>query len=477
MKLPMRRLLPAIGLVIGLCASGADATHIYVDQAAARSGDGSAGQPFQSLQSGIDAARPGDTVYVKAGVYGAIRSVRNGTAESRISVVAEERRNVFVNADGRALDVSHTFHTFDGIVFDGGYGSGQVVRADGADHLELIDVEVRRGTSNCVVLGRVRNVLIANSGIHHCINNFNPEKNADSHGVTGTSVFDLTIRNTEIFLVTGDALQLSPARAAWDNVHIEGSLLWSGTLETAINGWPAGEPIGENAVDTKVDPSVLNGEGGRPRLSVVDTIAFGWEGVISNQAAYNIKENVDAFFDRVTVFDSELAFRFRAPALAHVQNAVIHDVEHAFRLEGGLSDARILNSTVGAGIEGAPFRLVSGSPKNLVLRNLLFLGSTVPAPAASQPSNLAIRRSAFVDAAANNYRLVPGVAAVDSGVALSSVQTDRDGQARPQGGRYDVGAYELIQPSKPVAGPITNSGKEVNRALLAHLLYTWQQQP
>jgi hypothetical protein len=51
--------------------------------------------------------------------------------------------------------------------------------------------------------------------------------------------------------------------------------------------------MGENAVDTKVGPD-LDGAGQNPRLEILDTIAYGFEGFIGNQAAFNIKEDVDA---------------------------------------------------------------------------------------------------------------------------------------------------------------------------------------
>ncbi len=427
-----------------MLASSVAAGDIVVDAAARSGGDGSAVAPFRSLQRGLEAAQPGDTVRVRAGTYGAVRTVRAGSAARRITVVAEQRRAVVVRGDGRALDVAHPFHTVRGIVLDGGYGERQVVRAQEADGLELLDVEVRRGTPNCVVLVRVRDVLIADSSIHHCINHFNPRSNADSHGITGGEVYGLTVRNTVIYLVTGDALQLDPARRAWDDVRIEGCTLWSGALDQAVNGWGRGQRIGENAIDTKVGHVVRDGRGTRPRLLVTDTVAYGWRGVIGNQAAYNIKELVDARFDRVTVRDSELAFRLRQPARVRVQNAVVHDVEHAFRLEGNLRNARIYNVTIGGGVAGAPIRFGGGRPVDLQLRNTLFLAPKLPRHGAG-PGNLAVDASAFVAAGGHDYRLHARSPAIDAGVPIAGLRVDRVGVPRPQGAGYDAGAYERAE--------------------------------
>jgi hypothetical protein len=50
----------------------------------------------------------------------------------------------------------------------------------------------------------------------------------------------------------------------------------------------------------------------------------------------------------------------------------------------------------------------------------------------------------FVDIAKNNFHLLPGSPAIDTGVTLAEVPDDGDNRARPQGLSYDIGAYEYI---------------------------------
>jgi hypothetical protein len=59
-----------------------------------------------------------------------------------------------------------------------------------------------------------------------------------------------------------------------------------------------------------------------------------------------------------------------------------------------------------------------------------------------------VTASVFVNAGANDYRLVGGSFPVDAGVALHAVTTDRNGVRRPVNGRWDIGAYEF-PPSAP----------------------------
>jgi hypothetical protein len=79
------------------------------------------------------------------------------------------------------------------------------------------------------------------------------------------------------------------------------------------------------------------------------------------------------------------------------------------------------------------------------VRNLVILGTARP-PEAADVSNLVVNERAFVGAARDDYRLAPGSPAVDAGVVMPGVPTDRAGQARSQGARPDVGAFESPAP-------------------------------
>jgi hypothetical protein len=48
----------------------------------------------------------------------------------------------------------------------------------------------------------------------------------------------------------------------------------------------------------------------------------------------------------------------------------------------------------------------------------------------------------FVNPAAFDFNIQTGSPAINAGVTLSQIQTDFKGTPRPQGGAYDIGAYE-----------------------------------
>jgi hypothetical protein len=267
----------------------------------------------------------------------------------------------------------------------------------------------------------------------------------DAHGIVAGAVRNLTIQDTEIHTFSGDGVQLDPGRSApgWSGVIIQRSRIWLAPLPAAENGFPAGAVPGENAVDTKASSSYP-----RAVITIRETSAWGFRGgLITNMAAFNLKEHVQATVDRVVVYASEIAFRLRGAstggASVAISNALVYDSTTAFRYEDDIQNLRIWNSTVGRNVT-RPFRAASSGSSGLDVRNLLVLG-TLP-PEAPSNYNLAVSASAFVDASRHNYALVPTSPAVDAGTTIASVRTDIAGVSRPQGLYHDIGAYEYRSP-------------------------------
>jgi hypothetical protein len=88
--------------------------------------------------------------------------------------------------------------------------------------------------------------------------------------------------------------------------------------------------------------------------------------------------------------------------------------------------------------------VASDSPATGITGNdNLFFGAGVP-PAGSGLTGSINADPAVANATSNDYHLTAGSPAVDTGVPTAAV-TDFDGNPRPQGKAYDVGAYELPQ--------------------------------
>lgn len=449
-----RRSVFVVATVACCAASPALATEWFV--APGGTGDGTLDAPFGRVQDGVNVAQAGDTVTILPGTYTAgFQTVRAGTASDRIQIRAQgPRGSAIVTVAGRVVRVDHAYITVEGLVLDGQYGAADTVDVNsGAHFLILRNLEVRRSSKDLIDIGSPQGMVIEGCLIHHALNAANGR--TDAHGVVASAVQNFTIRDTEIHTFSGDGFQVDPGRLSpgWNNVIVERARIWLEPLPAAANGFAAGTVPGENAIDTKASNSLP-----RATITVRDTTAWGFrQGLISNMAAFNLKENVNATVDGVTVYDSEIAFRLRGPgastvggAWVTIKNAVVHDVAYGFRYEDDIANLKIWNSTVGGGVS-RPFRAASSGAGGLEVRNLLVYGPL--SPEAAHPSNWSVGAEAFVNAAANNYTLAAGSPAIDSGIALTGVTTDRIGTTRPQGRAYDVGAYESV--------PVTGNGSEM----------------
>jgi hypothetical protein len=440
-------------VVTVLAASGtADATEWFVARGA--SGQGSDASPFGQIQAAFAVAQPGDTITIRPGQYSeSLHTVRGGSAGAPIRLRAEGSRGsvVVTYAAGRVLRIDHPYIVVEGLVLDGQYAAyDTVLVGDAAHYLTLRNVEIRRSSKELIDMGRPQGVLIERSLLHHALNATGGR--TDAHAIAAGAVRDLTVRDTDIHTFSGDGLQVDPGRESpgWNNVTVERCRIWLAPLQAPENGFPAGTVPGENAIDTKTGSGFP-----RAKLTIRDTTAWGYRnGLLTNMAAFNVKENVDVYADGVTVYDSEIAFRLRGPvsstpgAWVTVANAVVYETQTAFRYENNIEVLKVWNSTIGRNVTRA-FQAASSNSNGLDVRNLLVLG-TLPAQA-SDGSNRAVQASAFVDAAQHNYALAPGSPAIDAGVGLAGVTIDRAGTARPQGMAYDVGAYE-----RPTAGPVAD---------------------
>lgn len=429
-----------------VCGTATPALSAEWHVAVGGTGSGSSANPFGRVQDALNGAQPGDIITVAPGTYAeAITTVRGGTAQAPITIRARDGRgSAIVTIAGRVLTVGHPYITVEGLVLDGQFGADDVVRVSGgATQFTLRNAEVRSTSRDAVDLGATEDVLIERSVIHHALNATGGR--TDAHGIVAGAARRLTIRDTEVHTFSGDAFQIDPGRAApgWSDVLIEGCRFWLRPLPEPVNGFAAGVVPGENAVDTKVGASLPRGS-----ITIRNSEFYGFrDGLISNMAALNIKENVDAVIDRVTIHTSEIAFRLRAPANVRVQNAVVHSVSVGVRYEDNIQGIRIWNSTFGGGITRA-FQAASSGGSSLDVRNLALLGTSLPSEA-SGSSNLALPASAFVNAPGHDYQLSTASIAIDRGVTIAEVTTDRNGTARPKGAAYDIGAYERARGPAP----------------------------
>lgn len=241
---------------------------------------------------------------------------------------------------------------YENILVDGEWAEEDLVRIR-TDGVVLRNCTIRYGRRDAVeVYGR--NVRIENCHIHHVINGtYRAEKNLDAHGVTGRPL-NLTIRNTEISHVSGDAIQFDPGRRAepypWDNVLVDHCFLWTSPLDKDYAGYKQGERPGENAFDSKTH----DGEPRKSRITFRNCLLKGWgHGAIGNGAALNLKEKVQAVVDNCVLVENDIGFRCRGTrgsAWVTARNCTVYETSRVFRLEYEVQNVRIFHLALGDGI-------------------------------------------------------------------------------------------------------------------------------
>jgi len=418
-------------------------------------GNGTIQNPFNSFDAALTVAQPGDTVFVLPGIYsnaGPIKTVRGGFLGKRITIKAlDSTDKPIIKVFGNVVNIAHPFITLENLIIDAEFASSFAVKIGSAgDYTIIRGCEIRNGQRDGVDINEANNVLIENSEIHHFLSGtYNNQK--DAHGIVATGQKNLIIRNSNIYYVSGDCFQTDPSRdyPLWDNVLIENSRLWTGPLPEDAANFKAGEIPGENAVDTKINPDAIN-SGYRPKITIRNVEAYGFsKGFIPDRAAFNIKEQVECLLENIIVHHNEIAFRLRGPgsrggAYVTVINAIAYQNLKVFRIEDGIEQLHIYNGTFDNNGINIYLSKVSGGydPNGFDLRNSLFMGSK-PSDA-FHSSNLIADASFFVNSDSFDYHLLPNSPAINSGVDISEVTVDIDGEPRNPGS-YDVGADEYYQ--------------------------------
>lgn len=407
----------------------------------------------ESIQAVLNEAEPGDRIVIAAGTYDEDLSTESsGEEDAPITVAAAEPGAVIITHSGEVLQVDHPYWVFEDLIFDGQFGTADVLDInDDANHLTLARVEVRRSSRDCIDLGAPTGVRITHSTVHHCLHyDIGDESRQDAHGIVAGAVRDLQIIETDIHTFSGDGLQLDPDREepGWDNVRVERSRIWLEPLTEDTNGFLAGQVPGENAIDTK---TIAGGE--RANLTIEDSEVWGFRNGVdfSNQAALLFKENVNAVVRRTHIHGSEIGLRVRGPSDtrpegAHVRvvSSLIDDVDVGVRFEDDITRLQLWHITFGANI-GEMFRRVESDLTEVNVLNSLFVGDELPDEATDAETNASASSDDFVDLDGGDYHLADGSAAIDRGSPITGVTQDMDGNDRTVGDAPDIGAYEWGQ--------------------------------
>jgi len=224
---------------------------------------------------------------------------------------------------------------YENLLIDGEWTTSTLVKIT-ADNVTLRHCEIRHGKHNALTI-EAKDVVVESCKIHRVLAGSYSEQR-DAHGITGRPT-NLTIRNCDIGLVSGDAIQFDPGRGEWGDVLVENCTLWTGPLPEDAAGFKRGERPGENAIDTKQRAS-----NPRSKLTIRNCLMYGWNqpSQISNMAALNLKNHVAARVEQCLFRDNEICFRVRGGTGEHggatvaIEKCAVYDSHVAIRAEDGV---------------------------------------------------------------------------------------------------------------------------------------------
>ena len=125
---------------------------------------------------------------------------------------------------------------YENLLVDGEWIDSTLVKIT-ADNVTLRRCEIYSGRHNAVTV-YAKNVVIEDCKIHHVLSGTYSEQH-DAHGITGRPT-NLTIRNCDIGMTSGDSIQFDPGRGPWDGVLIENCNLWTAPLADDAAGFKRG---------------------------------------------------------------------------------------------------------------------------------------------------------------------------------------------------------------------------------------------
>jgi hypothetical protein len=423
--------LITLGLLLALLTSMTRVTaHLagetyYVDQgnpAASDSNDGSQTAPWLTVGHAAEVAVAGDTVFVLPGYYPErVVPLNSGSAGNQLTFKALPRRSAtlwgFYTVNSDYLTIEGFNITTDDSLTGWTEGPGVFIRSNGVEVVDNYFYEIE----DTAIQGYwhepfPEDALIASNRIYHVQMGI---------GVTG---FDWRVEGNEVERL----YNYGGGDCDYSRFFGEGHVITGNTF----HGTDFDE-IGDAHVDC-FQTFDNNGEYIRDITIENNRCSDFHQGVMGEAAYYR---NSSGLLLQNNIFMHGGAWGL---CLYQIQDiTVVHNVFSDIRYHGiGMRDGA--NGTVTNNIfydAGSNYWADSGG--SLTGSHNLLYQTDGTIDAADFPQDLVNLDPLFVDAAGDDYHLTPDSPAISAGTNVGTPY-DLDGHPRPQGGGYDIGAYEFV---------------------------------
>ena len=389
----------------------------YVDPSGSDDdGDGSEGDPWETIQYAANQVTAGDTVLINPGMYtGGITVETSGTADEPITFLAN-RSGVVINGSGGERD-AFFIETADYIVVD----SLTIQNADRAG--------IRVSLSDHVT---IRNCTLANNGTWGLFTDFSDYTLAEGNESYGAvDEHGIYISNSSDYpTIRGNILHHNHA----NGLHMNGDISMGGDgiisyalVEDNIlyeNGAGGGSGINMDGVTNSIVRNNLLYNNHASGISVYQI--DGGSGSHDNRILNN-----------TILMASDGRWAVNIPNTNDTNNKVFNNIlytEHSWRGVISIASPTLTGFESDYNVVMDRFSTDTGDTR-ITLVEWQALGYD-PHSIIATPGEL------FVDSSGNDYHLKAGSPAIDLGTFLADVSDDLDGVLRPIGNSHDAGAYE-----------------------------------
>lgn len=391
-----------VALVLGESFAAWGATY-YVAQMGNDSNPGTLIQPFRSFAQGISMLQPGDTLYIRGGIYTEPIDTgkKAGTAEKYITIAAYQGETVTLQPQSSPsckyaiVPRTMNYMILDGLVWDGSSGCNgpygfRIV--GGTHHLIVQNMEIKNVKSTGIYI-EANNITIRNNKIHDQVS-LTGKTGERWYGIYFHHGKDSVIEGNDIYNNPGGGMQIYPGPISnlvvrsnklhhnnfLESSNVEGIIVYGGGLETPISDVQIyNNLIYLNGVN-QPDP----GRSGGIRVANRATGIKVWNNTVYGNKGWGINMQIGMG---------------GPPVDTEVRNNIVFDNR--------------LGEIVDAGI-----------------------GSTLSHNLTTDPK--------FMNVRAFDFRLQSHSPAIDMGADLRrQVAVDFKNVPRPQGAIHDIGAYEM----------------------------------
>jgi hypothetical protein len=409
--------------------NAAMATTYYIDPSGNDKNPGTSALPWQTIQKCTNAALGGDVCIAREGIYsGDINLSKSGTPGKILYVKSDIFQKAVITG---MFNVSGNYITVDGfkVIMRDGYRGGISVSGS---YNNIVKCFV---TTESNVLG-LNNTAIGAAGSNNVLDGNYVEKTCFGYYVDGASN---TFKNNE-------ASKLRRNGSCGDIDYMR----FFGSGHQIINNRFYGIDLA-NVGSAHVDCFQTFDNGG-PQYAISNIVLDGnycsdaHEGMMLEGKIYKKSSGL--------VIKNNVFVRCGAWCVCLVDIADVHFLNNTCDTTGGLhgmwcrgfaniSTCEFKNNIIyGTGtfygvMETA--KTIDGSINAPGKNNLLYRNGTV---LTGNSEDLLNRDPLFVDRPSGNYRLQLASPAIDAGFSIPSVSVDLDGNSRPKGNGWDIGAYE-----------------------------------